>query len=1193
MAIIGGTEPLPGFSLGNPVHLATGNKYQLDVDLPPNPSAPGLELVRHYNGLSTQAGTLGRNWRLSYDTRLQRRGKGWQLLQADGSTLDISHPTPIDHGHALLFPDGRRLHFDPEGRLASIRKGPRSVVDIRRHPGSHPYAGLIQRVESATGQYLAFIYQDRDGEILLQAVDTPLGRFEYRYSSPPMGSAYSGARLESVKRPDGLQRLYHYETAAQAGNVYALTGISLRARDGTAHRLASWEYDAFGRVTTLRQHGRDIADLQLEYVRSPHGDRVGITRVHSANGVQANMQYRRVPDGYRLLSSHTSGLHAGESTIQYDSAGRLTNVEALRLRRSARGRLIGLEANPSGWPGLHLKLEAADLYTWNSAATGLTKLWADNEGRPAQLRYANGDQLLLRYDPQGRPAQLEYFGAATGSDYTTRLLWRGHRLQRIQHPFETETRQFDASGRVTRRHIHRPAVFDFPPLWFEEHFRYDEHGRLVHHVLPEGGALHYSWRDAGGAGNIKLAALHWEDAQGARHLVLSSVDQEPGYYYGNGLEMLTAAVYSAHADTLLLSAATGPLWRQTRRHDAGGRVLSDAHAYPHLDMREHSRFEHDERARMQAAMHRSMGIDEQWWYAWRGDGSLAGLKKGEDVFHPAIQRDASGLPRSLDTFALTYGPGRRLEQVLRSDGVQARYRHNAFGHRIAKQVSRPAASGHTGSASSTTHFLYLHDQLVAEAHSPRNGQPARVTRRYIYAGLTPVGMIDYPAEGAPQLYAVHADLSGAPRMVTDTAQNIRWLASYSPTGRATRLAGDLRFPLRLPGQYEDEETGWHDNLLRTYAPELGHYLEPDPLGPLPQSQAFGYAAQQPWRHIDPHGLLLFAFDGTRYSADSMSNTWLLAQAYRDGPAYYHSGPGNSLYLDWDAVVAWRAGRILENQWQSLLTSLERQPAGTIAPIDLIGFSRGASLARHFGNRIAANVKNGVFSVDDPLRGRVTACVDLRFMGLFDTVGQFGVAGSHNHLYDFAITEMWSWVAHAVALHEHRWTFPLTSADAGGAGNVVEAPFVGAHADIGGGLVLHSPSSVSPDAGVDSAPLADAESDLANIALAWMHWQALAASVNFDALDDASTTVHAPLLRDMRSPFLRSVQQGDRAILAPSGRPRLNYQDDDSRLGRQTRQQVESFISRADDWRQANTDVVGEVNMEGYSRWLEEVLGWAP
>src|SRR3546814_15417864 len=77
-------------------------------------------------------------------------------------------------------------------------------------------------------------------------------------------------------------------------------------------------------------------------------------------------------------------------------------------------------------------------------------------------------------------------------------------------------------------------------------------------------------------------------------------------------------------------------------------------------------------------------------------------------------------------------------------------------------------------------------------------------------------------------------------------------------------------------------------------------------------------------------------------------------------------------------------------------------------------------------------------------------IDMRFMGLFDTVAQFGPLGARTSNYDLTVAQGWQWVAHAVALHEHRWTFPLTLALDADGHNVVEAPFIGAHADIGGG-----------------------------------------------------------------------------------------------------------------------------------------------
>src|SRR5690606_28637294 len=113
-------------------------------------------------------------------------------------------------------------------------------------------------------------------------------------------------------------------------------------------------------------------------------------------------------------------------------------------------------------------------------------------------------------------------------------------------------------------------------------------------------------------------------------------------------------------------------------------------------------------------------------------------------------------------------------------------RHNAYGHRIARQTY----SGRPHHDALPVHYLYLDNRLVAEAGARHPGGNPVITRRYLYAGLTPVGMIEYPKDAAPTLYAVHADLAGAPRLITDADRRIRWLAHYSPTGRAQRVTGD-------------------------------------------------------------------------------------------------------------------------------------------------------------------------------------------------------------------------------------------------------------------------------------------------------------------------------------------------------------------------------------------------------------------
>src|SRR5690606_19097354 len=167
-------------------------------------------------------------------------------------------------------------------------------------------------------------------------------------------------------------------------------------------------------------------------------------------------------------------------------------------------------------------------------------------------------------------------------------------------------------------------------------------------------------------------------------------------------------------------------------------------------------------------------------------------------------------------------------QAVREDGrLLQSQRHNAYGQRIFRR-----------DGNGDVHYLYDGGRLVAEARSADG--VTGVTRRYVYAGWTPLAMIDYarpqaldgtgPAEGAARVYAIHADAVGMPRVVTDAAARVRWRGDFDPLGRARRISGDLQLDLRLPGQVFDPATGWHHNGMRAYAPAAGHYLEADPLG---------------------------------------------------------------------------------------------------------------------------------------------------------------------------------------------------------------------------------------------------------------------------------------------------------------------------------------------------------------------------
>jgi len=147
-------------------------------------------------------------------------------------------------------------------------------------------------------------------------------------------------------------------------------------------------------------------------------------------------------------------------------------------------------------------------------------------------------------------------------------------------------------------------------------------------------------------------------------------------------------------------------------------------------------------------------------------------------------------------------------------------------------------------------------------------------------------------------------------------------------------------------------------------------------------------------------------------------------------------------------------------------------------IDIIGFSRGAALAVHFANMLG---EEGV-SLGN---GRVEKNVRVRFLGVWDIVGSFGL--SFDTIVNFQDINL-GWKIdtlhncvehcfHAMALDERRETFNVTRLDRKNKfGNVHEVWFRGVHSDIGGGNGNEARS---------------------NIALQWMLQQGRASGLEFD------------------------------------------------------------------------------------------------
>lgn len=198
-------------------------------------------------------------------------------------------------------------------------------------------------------------------------------------------------------------------------------------------------------------------------------------------------------------------------------------------------------------------------------------------------------------------------------------------------------------------------------------------------------------------------------------------------------------------------------------------------------------------------------------------------------------------------------------------------------------------------------------------------------------------------------------------------------------------------------------------------------------------------------------MALYAFDGTgnedREGFDRDSNVLGFFRAYDDpsknddprmaGGSLYLKGIGTRAKTLVGDGLAESFGFGGHRRVRQALDRLENNIEGSDTDVDIVGFSRGAALAISFANEIARKLPD----------------VSVRFIGVWDIVGQFGLPGPRlNAGHDLGMPSNVVHCYHAMALDESRAFFPLTRLGSGRdtSGRLQEVWFRGVHSDVGGG-----------------------------------------------------------------------------------------------------------------------------------------------
>ncbi|MDI1477254.1 RHS repeat-associated core domain-containing protein [Polyangium sp. y55x31] len=804
----------------------------------------------------------GVSWRYAYDPENGRCIKAW----GDGGlhgfefTYDLTQGTTTAHGN----PAARVFTWNEHGAVLEERSFDGEYVD------ANEYDGDLLVVARKNGAGEAFVYEYDARGHLVKATDPAGNVATWEYEGDRMMAKTDAAGLTTRYTYDGRGALIRYEEPS--GNAFSLAYdgrgllVAMYGPDGT---LLEITHDAEGNIAELRgplgevTHYESDALGRLVQKTDPTG---AVTRY--AWDALGRLTAETLPDG-------------GQVSFTYDALGCPTTYTTERghtvaLAFRGTGQVAGVvEPDGGAWTFLHDVDERLRFvrnpkgeqheFVYDRASRVREEVTFDGRllryfhartGRMTRVEYPDGTWRSFEYDPGGRVV-------VEDSPHGTRTFERNE-LGEILVAVVEETWgksvvefEFDKLHRIVGTAVNGRAT----------KYEYDKRGRLVARVLPNGKRTSYFYDLASRVvgidhdGHKVLLVRDMRGREVRRHVYEAALDILTTYGPQGWPVDRTAAVRAGKGPPNVISrrawqVGLGGLpmamydlhWGTVHyEHDACGRLTT---------IRSGARAEVlDYDAAGSLSRWSTSGTQSAPWAIRQGNVLLRtpDLEFGYDDNGRRIEerqlRDHR--PEGRKETKYYWDAFQKLREVELPSGERLLFTYDAFGRRIRKQVIGPAPEGGGMPPARVVEYLWDVNTLAAEMSSEGT------TRAFVGQPFSPVPVL-HEEDGKPFFYVT--DHLGTAKDLVDARGEIAWTAEHSVFGRVLQEKGNgaggrptARTPLRLLGQYADDETGLVATRHRIFDPRVGRWLSPDPLGLHGSPDLFGFGGN-PTTTIDPLGL---------------------------------------------------------------------------------------------------------------------------------------------------------------------------------------------------------------------------------------------------------------------------------------------------------------------------------------------------